>query len=219
MAKALKLIALVAIVVLTCSSCTSRSDIGDTTTTSTSTVEPPTLVTNPPQTPTTVVSAFTGLTIDDLILSRSSSSNISSISADAVVSCESAVLALSTVMQLLMSELDEVIADAEMAIESGLPPSEIVRLFDPSAEAASGTSNLTSGLSQQLGIGGAVEYSRLLNQAMHDLELSGLVQDSSIDTSEQIDFLIRAVDETVESIRDQELIVRQPVWECPELRP
>jgi hypothetical protein len=212
MVTVLKLLALVVIVGLTGSSCTNRSEVHDTT--STPTVEPTTSATKPPQTPTTTVPDFSGLTIDDLILSRRSSHNIDSISAEARVTCESAVLALSAVMQLLMPELDEALVNATIAVQDDRPVSEIVALFDTSAAAVAGVHTLTSGLSQQLGIGGAITYTRLVNQALKDLQLS-----SNILTGEELDSWIRSIGETIESIRDQELIVRLPVWECPALRP
>jgi len=204
-----KLFAVALVVGLLASACTTSTEV----------IEPTTTATLPSSTVTSTIPDFSALSIDDVAGWSEDWAAFDAFKDEAAGSCESAVVALSTIAQLLMSELVETLASVRVSIDEGAPVPEILRLFNRSAAAKRSVGSAAGFLSQRSSINGAAVYARLLEGALDDL--SSLVSwpttyDAAVSTVtvESLEARLQRISESAESLEGQDLIVRQPEWEC-----
>jgi hypothetical protein len=173
---------------------------------------------------TSTVYDLKSISIDDFYLWAESEGDWDAFLDEAGANCETTVVSLSTMADVLTTQLEETLAmvaagvDAEVPVEDGF---EAVEEYESAVLIGSISAKR---LSQQKSIENAHAYTMLVQAALSDLlsEVTGL-RSTAVDIetntirSDSIAKRVPRVEEASEAVA--KLVYRPPVWECPALRP
>jgi hypothetical protein len=173
---------------------------------------------------TSTVYDLKSISIDDFYLWAESEGDWDAFLDEAGANCETTVVSLSTMADVLTTQLEETLAmvaagvDAEVPVEDGF---EAVEEYESAVLIGSISAKR---LSQQKSIENAHAYTMLVQAALSDLlsEVTGL-RSTAVDIetntirSDSIAKRVPRVEEAGEAVA--KLVYRPPVWECPALRP
>jgi hypothetical protein len=173
---------------------------------------------------TSTVYDFESISIDDFYSWAENQSEWNVFLGEAEANCETTVMSLSAIAEILTIELDSTIAAATSGMSGELPVANMVETMEKYETAVEVGAASAETLSGRLSIENAHAYTMLVTVALNDLhrEVTGLrstAVDLGTDTI-RIDSIAKRVprvEEAGEAVA--ELVYRPPEWECPHLRP